>query len=329
MAIGRRRFIAALGSAVAWPVAARAQQSATPVIGFLGSGSPEPYADYLAAIRQGLGQSGFIENRNVTIAYRWAEGRYDRLPALADELVRLGVKVIMTSGGGNAALAAKAATTSIPIVFHMGADPVGLGVVSSLSRPGGNVTGVSFLTALSGSKRLEILHQLVPSSKTIGVLVNPDNASVSIPVKKDLQAAAPTLGLDLEIGEARNPPEIDAAFAKFTERQVGAIFVTADTFFRVQLVQIVGLSRRYGIPAMYNTRDFVEQGGLMSYGASIVDAYRLEGVYVGRVLNGEKPADLPVVQSTKFELVLNRKTANTLGLNIPPTLFAIADDVIE
>jgi putative ABC transport system substrate-binding protein len=326
----RRDFITLVGGTVTcWPLLARAQQPEMPVIGFLGSAAPGPYAPYLVAIRRGLDEAGFVENRNVRIEYRWAEGRYERLPALAAELVSRQVAVIMTSGGAPAASAAKSATSTIPIVFHMGADPVSLGIVASLNRPGGNITGVSFLTGLSGSKRLELLHKLVPAAHSVGLLVNPDNASVTEPVTKDLKAAAATLGLGLPIIEARNELDIDAAFPAFVQRGAGALVVGADQLFRVQFQQIIALAARHSLPAIYNTRDFADAGGLMSYGASIVDAYRLEGTYVGRVLKGEKPADLPVMQSTKFELVINLKTATILGLKVPPTLLALADEVIE
>jgi len=327
--IGRRQFISALGGSVfAWPLAARAQQPAMPVIGLLSAGSPGPYEPYMKVIRQGLSEAGYIEGRNVAIEYRWAETQYDRLPALAAELVNLKVSLIVTSGGVPPALAAKAATSTIPIVFHMGDDPVRVGVVESLNRPGGNITGVSFLTIVSGTKRLELLNALVPKATAVGLLVNPDNPGATTTMD-DLRAAAATLGLKLHAVSANTARGIEEAFASMAQQHVGALFIAPDTLFRVQLAQIVALEARHAIPTMYATREFAEAGGLISYGADIIEAYRQVGAYAGRILKGTKPADLPVMQSTKFELVLNLKTAKSLGIAVPDKLLALADEVIE
>jgi putative tryptophan/tyrosine transport system substrate-binding protein len=282
----------------------------------------------MKVIRQGLSEAGYIEGRNVAIEYRWAETQYDRLPALAAELVNLKVSVIITSGGVPPALAAKAATSTIPIVFHMGDDPVRVGVVNSLNRPGGNITGVSFLTIVSGTKRLELLSALVPKATAVGLLVNPDNPGATT-TTDDLRAAAATLGLNLHAVTANSALGVEEAFASIVRQHVEALFIAPDTLFRVQVAQIVALEARHSLPTMYATRDFAEAGGLISYGADIVEAYRQEGVYAGRILKGTKPADLPVIQSTKFELVLNLKTAKSLGIAVPDKLLALADEVIE
>jgi putative tryptophan/tyrosine transport system substrate-binding protein len=325
----RREVVKLLGSAAAaLPLAAYGQQSPMPVIGLLGAGSPGPYEPYVNAIRQGLSEAGYAEGRNVAIEYRWANTRLDRLPALAAELVERRVSLIITSGGVPPVLAAKAATSTIPIVFHMGDDPVRLEVVASLNRPGGNITGVSFLTVVSGTKRLELLNALVPKATTIGILVNPDNPGATTTME-DLRSAADVLHLKLYGATANTAPGIDETFANLMAQQVEALVVAPDTLFRVQLAQLVALAAQHAIPTMYATRDFVEAGGLISYGADITDAYRQEGTYAGRILTGARPADLPVMQSTKFELVLNLKTAKQLGLGVSDKLLSLADQVIE
>jgi putative ABC transport system substrate-binding protein len=325
----RREFISLLGgTAAAWPFAARAQQAALPVIGFLNAQSSAEYDIYLNAFRGGLGEAGYTVNRNVGIEYRWAEGRYDRLPAFAADLVRQRVAIIVATGGTPAPLAAKAATTTIPIVFNTGANPVEVGLVPSFNRPGGNITGVTFTINEIGAKRLELLHELVPQAATVGYLVNPSNP-ITVPEARDVQAAARALGLTVEVQNAGNEREIDAAFARFAERRVGAVLVSGDALFVNWRDQLVSLAARYAIPTGYHLPEHVAAGGLMSYGASQKDAYRQVGVYTGRVLNGEKPGDLPIVQPTKFELAINLKTAKALGLAVPQTLLVAADEVIE
>jgi len=325
----RREFITLLGGAtVAWSMTARAQQTATPVIGYLHSGSLAPYAHLVAAFHQGLKETGYIEGRNVAIEYRWAEGHYDRLPALAEDLVGRHVELIVAQGGDPPVLAAKSATATIPVVFTSSSDPVKLGLVASLNRPGGNVTGFWGYTSLLGTKRLELMRQLLPANTSIAVLVNPDNPNADIDTA-ELQDAARTLGQSISFVKARSEAEIDAVFATFGERRVSALLVNTDPFFLARRAQFVALAARNGIIAIYAQREFVAGGGLISYGVSLADGYRQVGLYAGRILKGERPADLPVVQPTKFEIVINLKTAKTFGLDVPPTLLARADEVIE
>ncbi len=327
----RRREIIFLfgGGVAAWPLAARAQQPAMPVIGFLHTASPQPYAHLVAAYRLGLKEMGYVEGRNVTIEYRWAEGQFDRLPALATDLVQRQVSVIAALGGSASPLVAKKVTDTIPIVFSSGeVDPVRSGLVVSLNRPGGNVTGVNPMTGLLAAKRLELLHQFVPKAAAIGYLANSSNPNFGTQ-SKDVHEAARVLGVQLLAVSASTEPELDAAFTSLMQRGIGALFVANDPFFFARREQIVALAARHSVPASYYTREFVVAGGLISYAASFVDAYRLAGTYSGRILKGEEPADLPVVQSVKFELVINLKTATALGITVPQTLLVAANEVIE
>ena len=325
----RREFITLLGGAAAWPLAARAQQAAVPMIGFLNSSSLDTYPHLLRAFRQGLKANGYVEGENVMIDYRWADGQLDRLPALADELARRQVATIVATGGAHSASAAQAATSTIPIVFVVGEDPVRLGLVASIARPGGNMTGINFFLYELAAKRLALLRELVPAATRLTVLVNPANAAHTEATLKDLEMAARAIGLQIEIVNASTSREIDGAFAGLARERADALFVLPDPFFIMRRVQIVQLAARYAIPATYPVRDFAEPGGLMSYGTDTVDAWRQAGVYTGRILKGAKPADLPVVQSSKFELVINAQTARMLGITVPPSLLAIADEVIE
>ena len=326
----RREFITLLGgAAAARPLAARAQQSTVPVIGFLSAVSSGPsFAHLVAAFRQGLSETGYAEHRTVGIEYRWAEGQYDRLPALARELVRWPVALIAAMDGIASALAAKAATTTLPIGFQMGDDPVQYGLVASLNRPGGNLTGVSFLTPALEAKRVELLHKLTPKANRIVALVNPSFPKAEARMSS-ARAAASTLGLQFAFVNASSEREIEEAFATIAERGPAAVIVTSDPFFFRQREQLVALAARYAMPTAYNSRDFARAGGLLSYGADITDTYRQVGIYAGRILKGTKPADLPVLQPTKFEFVINLKTAKTLGLEVPDRLLATADEVIE
>jgi putative tryptophan/tyrosine transport system substrate-binding protein len=325
----RREFISLIGGAAAtWPLTARAQQAPVPVVGYLHSGSPDPFAHLSAAFRRGLGETGYVEGRNVAIAYRWAEGKYDRLPALAADLVRSQVTVIAACATSAPGLAAKAATSTIPIVFQTGSDPVQDGLVASMNRPGRNVTGVSRLAVTIEPKRLELLHELSPKATVIGLLVNPTNPRSELVVQQ-IEEAARALGLRLHVLKASTEGELDGAFASLVQLAVGALLVAQEPSYLRWRDHILALAARHAIPAAYGDREYPAAGGLMSYDASLADSFRQVGVYVGRVLKGEKPADLPVMQPTKFELVLNLKTAKALGLTVPDKLLALADGVIE
>ena len=329
-ALRRREFISLLGSAAAWPLAARAQQPAMPVIGLLNGRSIDDAAYLVAAFRRGLNEAGYVEGQNVAIEYRWADGHYDRMPAMAADLVRRQVAVIAAIGDPSP-FVAKAATETIPIVFLTGSDLVRRGMVASLNRPGGNVTGVNFLLNMIPAKQFEVLHETVPKANVIGLLINPSGLFLpeAESAVSDVRAAAQALGHELFVAHASSEPEIDAAFATFAQRHVDAILVGNDVFFYGRREQIVALAARHAIPAIYNVREFALAGGLMSYGTSVDDAQRLAGVYVGRILRGAKPADLPVQQAVKVELVLNLKTAKTLGITFPLSLLGRADEVIE
>ena len=328
----RRDFVTLLGgTAVAWPFAARAQQpnkeAAMQVIGYLNAGSPDRYTDALRALHQGLNETGYVEGRNLAIEYRWANGQNDGLAALAADLVRRRVTVIALTGPP-AALAAKAATTTIPIVFNLGSDPVALGLVASLNRPGGNLTGVSSLNVELGQKRLELLHELVPTARVIAFLVNPTNPNAAADTER-MQAAARTLGLQLHVLHASTERDFDVVFADVLRLRAGALVIGTDGFFITGGAQLAALTARHAVPAIFQFRDFVEAGGLMSYGGTFTDEFRQVGNYTGRILKGEKPADLPVAQVTRFELVINLKTAKALGLTVPISLLGRADAVIE
>jgi putative tryptophan/tyrosine transport system substrate-binding protein len=325
----RREFIGLVGGATAvWPLAARAQQPAMPVVGLIYGGSRAPIEHLLGEFRQSLAEAGYVEGQSVMIDYRFAEGQYDRLPKLAADLVRRQVAVIVTPNNSQAALAAKDATATIPTVFSVNEDPVKLGLVASLARPGGNATGVNFFVGELGAKRVSLLHELLPAAKRIGLLVNPNSANAGS-LTSDLIAAASAVGAQIEVVYARDNHEIEAAFATLVANGAEALLHNPDTIFNNRRVQIVTLATRYAIPAVYSVREYAEVGGLMSYGTSLTDVYRQLGVYAGRILKNAKPADLPVTQSSKFELVINMSTARALGLDIPATLLARADEVIE
>jgi putative ABC transport system substrate-binding protein len=327
--IARREVITLLSGAAAWPLAARAQQSAMPVIGFLYAGSPETNPSHFAAFRQGLRETGYVEGQNLAIEYRWAHNDHHRLPALAADLVRRRVVVIATPRLTAAALAAKSATATIPIVFGIGTDPVKTGLVAALNRPGGNLTGHITLAAELGGKQLGLLHELVPAAARFAVLVNPRNPAVADAMVKDVQSAASVIGRAIEVLNASTHRDIDGAFASLAQKRADALVVSPDILFVNRRVQFATLATRHMVPAVYPYREFADAGGLMSYGASDVDRHRQVGIYVGRILNGEKPADLPVQQTTTFNFVINLQTARALGLEVPPTLLARADEVIE
>ena len=324
----RREFITLLGGAAAWPITARAQQPALPVIGYLGPELPMAFASRVEAFRQGLGQAGYIEGRNVAIEFRWAESQHDRLPALAAELVARPVSVIVAPGGAPAALAAKSATMTIPIVFEMGADPIVTGLVQTLNRPGGNITGVTSLNVQITPKRLEILHEAVPAATLIAVLLNPTSPTAASQLQH-LQAAASRLNVRLHVLQASNVRDLDGISAALTELRPGGLVVSSDTFLGTHGEQLAALAVRHSVPAIHQSRDFADAGGLMSYAGSFVESHRQAGIQTGRILKGDRPADLPVQQVTKVQLFINLKTAKALGLEIPPSLLARADEVIE
>jgi putative tryptophan/tyrosine transport system substrate-binding protein len=324
----RRKVITLLGGAAAWPLAAWAQQPVMPVVGFLGTGSPQSDAFRVAAVRQGLIDAGYVEEWNVAFEYRWAEDRYERLPALAAALVRRKVAVIVAIGGSTSAVAAKSATAAIPIVFEMGGDPIKLGLVANLNRPGGNITGVSFLVGTLIAKQFEVLHEAVPKAELIGFLVNPTIADAENQTK-NARTAAERLGQELLVVRASTDSELDAAFVALVQQRASALVLGADPFFISRRDKLVELAASQKIPAIYFLREFASVGGLMSYGTTITEALRLAGLYAGRILKGEKPGDLPIQQSTKVELVINLKTAKALGLTVPPQIVARADEVIE
>jgi len=325
----RREFITLLGSATAWPLTARAQQPALPVIGFLNGASADLYAQFVRAFHRGLGETGYVEGRNVAIEYRWADGQYDRLPGLAADLIRRQVAVLAATSTP-AALAARAANTTIPIVFTTGSDPVRLGLVASLNRPGGNITGATQLNMEVAPKRLELLHELLPTATDIAVLVNPANPLVAQTETRALEAAAGTLGLKLHVLNASTERELDTVFASMAKARVsGLVIGTGDAFFNSRSRQLGALASRHALPAIYQGREFAAAGGLVSYGGSVADSYRLAGAYTGRILKGEKPADLPVQQSTKVEMIVNLKAAKALGITVSLPLLGRADEVIE
>jgi putative tryptophan/tyrosine transport system substrate-binding protein len=324
----RREFIALLGAALAWPRTVRAQQQPMPVVGFLNAASPGPLRQQAAAFLSGLKEAGYVEGENVAVEYRWAGGQYDRLPALVADLVRQQVSVIVSGGGASAVLAAKAATATIPIVFSAGTDPVGLGLVASLNRPGGNITGVYQFTSGLEAKRLGLLHEMVPQATSVAVLINANFLDAESQLR-DVQEAAARLAVELIIVRANVESDFDAAFSTLVRQRAEALLVCGSPFFNERREQLVVLAARHAVPTIFEWRDFAAAGGLMSYGTSLADAYRQIGVYVGQILRGAKPADLPVVQSTKFELVINRSTAKALGIEVPPSLLARADEVID
>jgi ABC-type uncharacterized transport system substrate-binding protein len=327
--IKRREFITLLGgAAAAWPIAARAQQPKMPVIGYLNGASAWEYAYLTTAFRQGLSETGYVEGRNVLIEYRWGEGHYERLPTLAADLVRRQVAVIFAAGAANAAQAAKAATTTIPIVFQVGVNPVEIGLVASLNRPGGNLTGVTSLAQEVGPKRLELLHEAVPTAPVIALLVNPANSNAES-LSRELQGAARTLGLQLHVLHASTERDFDTVFATLVQLRAGGLVIGPDAFFTSRSEQLAALTVHHKVPTIYTYREFVAAGGLMSYGGNLADVLRRAGTYAGRILKGEKPADLPVERSTKVELIINMKTAKALGLTFPLTLLGRADEVIE
>jgi putative tryptophan/tyrosine transport system substrate-binding protein len=326
----RREFMTLLGgAAVTWSLAARAQQGALPLIGFINGGSADASTGFVAAFRKGLSESGFVEGQNVAVEYHWLEGRYDRLPALAADLIRRRVALIATPGSVPAALAAKAATATIPIVFTVAEDPVQLGLVASLARPGGNATGINYFSREVVAKRLRLLHDLLPKAARIAVLLNPANAGSAEATLRGVQEAAPAIGLQIQILNARTIGEIDAVFAGFARERPDALFLAGDGFFTDRRVQFATLTARDRIPASGATSDFVKAGGLMSYGTDLTETYRQTGVYTGRILKGEQPTELPVLQSTKFEFVLNLQTARALDIEVPPGVLSIVDEVIE
>jgi putative tryptophan/tyrosine transport system substrate-binding protein len=325
----RREFFSLLGGAAAWPLAAHAQQTAMPVIGFLSNASPELYAYRLGQFRQGLKEAGYVEGQNVQIDYRWAEGQNDRLPALAAQLVQRRVTVIAAGGGTPSAVAAKAATATIPIVFALAADPVELGLVASLSRPGGNLTGVTSLNVEVGPKRLELLHELVPAATAIAVLVNPSSRALAEAYVRDLRPAADGLRLKIHVLNASSERDLDAVFASLTQLRAGGLIIGPDVFFNERSEQLAALTLRHAVPAIYQNRLFAAAGGLLSYGNDESEYYRPFGVYTGRILKGEKPADLPVQQATKVQTIINLKTAKALGITVPLPLLGRADEVIE
>ena len=328
--IRRREFIFTLGgAAAAWPLAARAQQPSVPVIGYIGSTSPGPYADRVGVFRQGLNETGFVEGRNVAIEFRWAENEFDRMPALIADLVRQQVAVIAMAGSTSGAVAAKVATTTIPVVFSIAGDPVQLGLVASLNRPGGNLTGMTVWNAELVPKGLELLHELVPTTATVALLVNQTSPIVAETETKYAQAAADRFGVQLRGLNASTKSEIDTALATLAQREATALMVGTDQIFLDHREHLVALAARYSIPAIYDRREYATAGGLMSYGTSILNVHRWLGVYVGRILKGEKPAELPVMLPTKFEMTVNLKTSKALGLTVPPSLLARADEVIE
>jgi ABC-type uncharacterized transport system substrate-binding protein len=326
--VKRRDFIALIGGAATWPLAAQAQQAAMPAVGFLGLGSPEAFASLTAALRKGLSETGYIEGQNVAIEDRFAYNKLDRLPALAAELVDRRVAVIAAVGGTSPAVAAKAATSTIPIVFAFGGDPVQLGLVASLNRPGSNVTGVTTMGGEVAAKRLGLLHELRPKATLFAVLVDP-HSPLTEPTIRDLQAAAAAIGRQIEVLIAGTNRDIDMAFESLLQKRVDALVVAPEALFRDRRIQLLTLASRHAVPTIYPTRDYAEAGGLMSYGANFTDIVRQTGIYAGRVLKGEKPADMPVLQATKFEFLINLQTARALGIEIPPSLLALADEVIE